>query len=292
MGPRRRRRRHDRSGQGDPVRLGAHRRAVRDLYHVMLTVSWPTLCAGLALIYVFCNLVFAALYLIQPGSIANAAPGSLADTFFFSVETMSTIGYGNMVPQTLYANVLMTLEAMSGIAVFALAAGIVFARFSRPTARVLFSNVAVVTRFDGVSTLMFRCANERRNRILEAEVRVYFAREETSPEGMTLRRTYDLTLSRSRNPLFTFSWTVMHPIDQRSPLHGIDPDFLASQDAAIVVTLTGTDETLSQPVIARHSYRADQILWGRRFVDILDRLDDGQRVVDYRRFHDSVESET
>jgi inward rectifier potassium channel len=291
MALRRQRRRHDRTSPRDPVRLGGRPVAVRDLYHAMLTVSWPTLCCGLALLYILCNLVFAVLYLIQPGSIANAAPGSLLDTFFFSVETMSTIGYGNMVPATLYANLLMTLEAMLGIAVFALAAGIVFARFSRPTARVLFSEVAVVTPFDGVPTLMFRCANERRNRILEAEVRVYFAREETSAEGTTMRRTYDLALVRSRNPLFTLSWTVMHPIDARSPLYGIDPDFLASWDAGIVITLTGTDETLSQPVIARHSYRADQILWGRKFVDILDQLEDGQRVVDYRRFHDTEEAQ-
>src|SRR5215469_12065719 len=286
----RRRRRHGPSQ--DPLRLGAHPHAARDLYHVMLRLSWLGLCAWLALLYVFCNFLFAVLYSLQPGSIANAPPGSLLDAFFFSVQTMSTIGYGNMYPATLYANFLMTLEAMLGIAVFALAAGIVFARFSRPTERLLFSRVAVVTRFDGVPTLMFRCANERRNRILEAEVRVYFAREETSSEGMTLRLTYDLPLARARNPLFTFSWTVMHPIDARSPLHGIDPDFLASWDAAILITLTGTDETLSQPVIARHSYRADQILWGRKLVDILDRLEDGQRVVDYRRFHDTEESHT
>jgi len=290
IGRHRRGRRRD-PATADPLRLGAHRATPRDLYHVMLKVSWGMLSGALALLYVACNLLFGALYLLQPGSIASAKPGSLADAFFFSVQTMSTIGYGQLYPATVYANVLMTVEAMVGIAIYAVAAGIVFARFSRPTSRVLFSKVAVVTRFGGVPTLMFRCANERRNRIVEAEVRVYFAREETSAEGLTMRRTYDLALARSRNPLFTFSWTVMHPIDERSPLYGIDPDFLASQDAAIVVTLMGTDETLSQPVFARHSYSASQILWGRQFSNILNRLEDGQRVVDYRRFHDTEESQ-
>jgi len=271
------------------LRLGARRIATRDLYHLMLTASWPTFFAALALFYLVFNCGFAALYLLQPGSIAGGEQGYLADAFFFSVQTMATIGYGGMHPATFYANVVVSFEALLGMAGFAVAAGIVFARFSRPTARVLFSRVAVVTPHEGVPTLMFRCANERRNRILEAEAHVYFAREETSSEGSTLRRTYDLALARQRNPLFTLSWTVMHPIDDGSPLHGIDPDFLASEDATVVVNLMGTDETLSQTVFARHSYRADEILWGHRFVDILDRREDGRRTVDYRRFHDTEE---
>ena len=132
------------------------------------------------------------------------------------------------------------------MASFAVAAGLIFARFSRPTARVLFSRVAVVTPFNGVPTLMFRCANERRNQIFEARVHVDFAREETSAEGWELRRSFELVLARDRNPQFSLSWTVMHPIDEQSPLYGIDPDLLAGQEAAIVVTLTGIDETLSQ----------------------------------------------
>ncbi len=148
----------------------------------------------------------------------------------------------------------------------------------------------MVTAFNGVPTLMFRCANERRNQIFEAQVHVDFAREETSAEGWALRRSYELVLARDRNPQFSLSWTVMHPIDAQSPLYGIDPDLLASQEASIVVTLTGIDETLSQTVFARTTYRADEILWGRRFVDILSETETGQTLVDYRRFHDTVES--
>jgi inward rectifier potassium channel len=271
-------------------RVGSARLNRRDVYHQMLTMPWTWFFGVQAAAYLFFNAVFALFYLASPGSVANARPGSFGDAFFFSVQTMATIGYGVMAPQTLYANILVTAEALLGMASFAVAAGLIFARFSQPTARILFSRVAVVTAFNGVPTLMFRCANERRNQIFEAQVHVDFARQETSAEGWALRRSFELALARNRNPQFSLSWTVMHPIDAQSPLYGIDPDLLASQEAAIVVTLTGIDETLSQTVFARTSYRADEILWGRKFADILSETEAGETLVDYRRFHDTVDS--
>jgi inward rectifier potassium channel len=271
-------------------RVGARTITRRDLYHLLLTMPWIWFFGIQALAYLVFNAIFALFYLAVPGSVANARPGSFADAFFFSVQVMATIGFGVMAPATLFANILVTIEALLGMASFAVAAGLIFARFSLPTARVLFSQVAVVTPFNGVPTLMFRCANQRRNQIFEAQVHVDFAREETSAEGIELRRSYELNLARGRNPQFSLSWTVMHPIDAASPLYGIDPDLLAGQDASIVVTLTGIDETLSQAVFARTSYRADEILWARKFVDILSETEDGQTLVDYRRFHDTVES--
>ena len=270
-------------------RVGARTITRRDVYHLLLTMPWIWFFGIQALAYLVFNTIFALLYLAVPGSVANAKPGSFLDAFFFSVQVMATIGFGVMAPATLFANILVTIEALLGMASFAVAAGLIFARFSLPTARVLFSRVAVVTPFNGVPTLMFRCANQRRNQIFEAQVHVDFAREETSTEGMELRRSYELNLARNRNPQFSLSWTVMHPIDAASPLYGIDPDLLAGQDASIVVTLTGIDETLSQAVFARTSYRADEILWARKFVDILSETEDGQTLVDYRRFHDTVE---
>ncbi|HVM79493.1 MAG TPA: ion channel [Stellaceae bacterium] len=269
------------------LRLGGTPPTARDLYHALLTMRWHWFFVALAAAYFMFNSAFALLYLAAPGDIANAQEGSFADAFFFSVQTMATIGFGVMAPKTLYANIIVTIEALMGLAGFALATGVIFQRFSRPTARVLFSRVAVVTRFEGVPTLMFRCANERRNIMLEAEVHVYLAREEASAEGMQFRRTHDLKLARSRNPLFSLSWTVMHPIDAKSPLHGADAAALAAQESAIVVTLTGTDESLSQTILARHVYDAADILWGRRFADVLSRTDGGLRVIDYRRFHDT-----
>ncbi len=271
-------------------RVGSARLGGRDIYHALLTMSWSWFFGIQAIGYLIFNGLFGLLYLADPGGIVNAKPGSFLDAFFFSVQTMATIGYGVMAPATVYANIIMTVESLLGMASFAVAAGLIFARFSRPTARVLFSRVAVVTPFNGVPTLMFRCANERRNQIFEAQVHVDFAREETSSEGIELRRSYELKLSRERNPQFSLSWTVMHPIDAQSPLYGIDPDLLAGQEASIVVTLTGTDETLSQTVFARSAYRADEILWGRKFVDILSETETGETLVDYRRFHDTVDS--
>lgn len=271
-------------------RVGGGRVTPRDVYHLLLTMSWGWFFGVQAVAYLIFNAAFALLYLAAPGSVVNARPGSFADAFFFSVQTMATIGFGVMAPATIYANVVVAVEALMGMAGFAVAAGLIFARFSLPTARVLFSRVAVVTPFNGVPTLMFRCANERRNQIFEAQVHVDFAREEVSAEGMELRRSYELELARDRNPQFSLSWTVMHPIDTESPLYGIDPDLLAGQEASIVVTLTGIDETLSQAIFARTAYRADEILWGRKFVDILSETEDGQTLVDYRRFHDTMES--
>jgi inward rectifier potassium channel len=271
-------------------RVGSARITRLDAYHLLLTMPWRWFFGIQAVAYILFNAVFALLYLAAPGNIANAKPGSFTDAFFFSVQTMATIGFGVMAPATLYANVMVTIEALLGMASVAVAAGLIFARFSQPTARVLFSQVVVVTPYNGVPTLMFRCANERRNQIFEAQVHVDFARQETSAEGMELRRSYELNLARDRNPQFSLSWTVMHPIDAASPLYGIDPDLLAAQEAAIVVTLTGIDETISQRVFARSAYRADEILWGRKFVDILSETEDGLTQVDYRRFHDTVES--
>jgi inward rectifier potassium channel len=260
-----------------------------DLYHRLLTARWSTFFAVMAAVYVLFNLGFALLYRLQPGSIANAAPDSFADPFFFSVQTMATIGYGDMRPATLYANLLVSVEVLLGLAGFALATGIIFARFSRPTARVMFSKVAVVTRYEGKPTLMFRAANQRLNRIIEAQVNVNLARNEVTVEGVAMRRFYELKLERARSPLFVLTWTVMHVIDEASPLHGAGRDSLMREGAEIIVSIAGIDETLSQTIHARHLYAAEDIQWGRRLADILGQTASGTTVFDYARFHDTVE---
>jgi inward rectifier potassium channel len=262
-----------------------------DAYHHLLTMPWTALFAVTMTTYVLLNLFFAGLYLIQDGSIANAKPHSLADAFFFSVQTTATIGYGDMRPATLYANILVTVEVLLGMTTLAIVTGLVFARFSRPTARVMFSRVAVVTLHDGVPTLMFRAANQRRNQILEATVSVALLRDEMSAEGMPMRRFHDMHVSRPRSPMFALSWTVMHPITEGSPLYGENRESLLGQNGEIVISIMGFDETASQTIFARHSYLADEVMWNRRFVDILTRNEEGWRtVVDYRVFHDTVES--
>jgi inward rectifier potassium channel len=269
------------------VAIGLRDPWLGDLYHHLLTLPWSTFLLGLSGVYLGLNVLFALLYLLGEGAIANARPGAFVDAFFFSVETLSTIGYGQMSPATLYGNIVMTVEAMFGLGLIAVAAGLMFARFSRPTARVMFSKVAVVTEHNGVPTLSLRLANERRNQILEAQVSLALVRDEHTTEGEWIRRFYDLQLARQRSSIFAMTFTVMHPIDTTSPLWNETPSSLTAQGAEIVVTVTGLDETLLQPVHARTSYLAHEILWGHRFTDVFTQTEDGRLAIDYRRFHDA-----
>lgn len=274
-------------GGGPPglVRVGLNNRWRDDLYHWALTLSWRGFAALAASIFLGANFLFAAAYFAQPGAITNARPGSFGDAFFFSVETLGTIGYGVMAPATLYANLLMTAETLVGIMLVALTTGLMFARVSRPTARVLFSQVAVIASHEGVPTLMVRMGNQRRNQILQAEVGLTLVRNERTREGVYMRRFYDLPLARGRTPIFAMSFQVMHAMDETSPLHGATAETLDAQEAEILVTVTGLDETMSQTIHARASYGPGQILFGRRFADIFGVLEDGRRAIDYGRFH-------
>ena len=259
-----------------------------DLYHRTLRMGWCSfLLAGVAL-YIAANALFAALYLLEPGAIANARPGAFADAFFFSVQTMATVGYGQMAPATLYANLVVTVETAVGLMFLALATGLVFARFSRPTARVLFSRVAVIGPYNGAPTLSFRLANQRSNQILQAEVSAVLLRDEKTLEGAPIRRFYDLKLARYRTPVFALTFSVMHEIDKESPLYGASAASLEADNAELIVTASGIDETIAQRVHARTSYLPHEILWGHRFVDVMGWTDDGSRVIDYRQFHDTV----
>ena len=256
-----------------------------DVYHFLLRSSWRLDFACIAAVFLASNLAFAGLFSLTRG-VANAT--TPLQYFYFSVQTMATIGYGHLVPRTLWAQVLVTAESFVGLMGLALATGMVFAKFSRPTARVLFSRRAVMTRRDGVPCLMFRMANQRGNQIVEARIHVVLARNETTLEGESLRRLYDLQMIRAQNALFALSWTAVHLLMEDSPLHRATSASLAAEEAEVIVSLTGLDETFSQTVHARHSYTADDIIWGARFVDILSRTPDGRRRVDYTRFHEVV----
>jgi len=240
------------------------------------------------MLYLTGNCMFALGYLAGGDGIENARHGSFSDAFFFSVQTMATIGYGKFAPRTLFAHILVTLETFVGLLGVAMTTGLTFAKFSRPTARVLFSRVAVVRPWNGIPSLMFRMANQRSNQIVEAHLHVVLARDETTAEGESIRRFHDLELTRRQNAIFALSWTAMHAITERSPLYGASSTSLAAAGAEIVVSLVGTDETFSQTVHARYSYVPDEIVWDARFVDIISQLPDGRRRIDYTRFHDVV----
>jgi inward rectifier potassium channel len=268
------------------VRYGSGRGYLNDLYHFLLTRRWSVLLTLIFVLYLATNVLFALLYLAGGDAVENARAGSFVDAFFFSVQTMATIGYGKMAPRTMYAHALMVVESFSGILWVAMTTGLVFSKFSTPTSRVLFSNVAIIAPREGVPSLMFRMANERGNQIVEAQLRLSILRAEVTAEGETLRRFHDLKLQRALSPLFALTWTGVHQLTPDSPLYGVTAESLRQTSTLIVVSLVGIDSTSSQMMHARKTYSPDDIRWDVRFVDILSRLPDGRTSIDYRRFHD------
>jgi inward rectifier potassium channel len=268
------------------VSIGLRTSPIRDLYHSLLVASWAQFFALVLVAYLGANVAFALGYLSIGDGIEEARPGSFTDAFFFSVQTMATIGYGKMAPRGVPANLLVTFEALVGLLGLALVTGLVFAKFSRPTARVVFSRNAVVTTFDGVPSLLVRMANERGNQIAEAQAHLVLLRTERTPEGEEVRRVHDLRLRRSQSAFFAFTWLVVHPITPESPLHGETSESLRARDVDLVASVTGLDETLGQTVHARHAWTPESVLFDHHFADVLVPVADGRRAIDYRRFHD------
>jgi inward rectifier potassium channel len=256
-----------------------------DLYHWVLALSWAQFFFAVTVAFVLVNAVFAAVYAAAPGSISNTA--GLLDCFFFSVQTLGTIGYGTMAPMTTFGHVVVSVEALVGMLMTALVTGLTFVRFARPTARILFSDKAIIARRNGVPHLMFRLANWRRNQIVEAEISVGILVTERTKEGDTMRRPVPLTLVRRENAMFLLTWTVLHVIDESSPFHGEGAlDRLRAERAEIYISVSGLDETIAQVIHARYRYAMDDIVTNARFVDVLQTQDDGTRVIDFDKFHD------
>ena len=275
-----------RNGLPNIIRIGDDHPPWRDLYHLLMTMPWLGFFAVTFLLYVFGNGVFALFYLVDSGGIANAQPHSFWDAFFFSVQTMASLGYGAMHPTSFYTNMVVAVEALAGLLGLATITGMVFARVSRPTARVLFTDVATISMYNGIPTLMFRIRNLRRNQILEGQILLSLLLKEVSPEGQEMFRFHNLRLLRSQTPIFALTWTVMHPIDRTSPLYGLSRTDLDRMNGEAIATMTGLDETFSQTIHARHSYLPSEIFWNHRFVDIFSTRPDGRRIVNYQNFND------
>lgn len=261
---------------------------LRDPYHLLLTVPWIGFLGIVVGFDIFLNAVFAVLYLLDGNAIAGMKEVNFWEAFFFSVQTLASIGYGVMNPQTLYANLIVTLESIASLMLFAVITGIAFTRFAKSSSRVMFSHVVTIHNYNGVPTLMFRTANERRNNILEARLRVYLMIDEITAEGQMMRRLHELKLVRDHSPVFLLSWTVMHTIDQTSPLYSMDKETMLRLNAQVLVSLTGVDETIEGTIHARHMYSASQILCDRRFVDVIHMSKDGHRYLDYNYFHETT----
>ncbi len=272
--------------EGYEVRvLGGPAPNLRDLYHDLLRMpGWVAL--GLVVgVYLVLNAVFAGLYLLT-GGVAHAAPGSFLDAFFFSVQTMGTIGYGSMYPTTPLANALVVAESVAGLVITAVATGLVFARFSQLRARVAFSTKVAFGPLDGVPSVMIRIGNERRGRIVDVAFRLTLVRTTRTVEGVSIYRSLDLPLVRERATSLARAWMVVHRIAPGSPLHGDGPASLAAAEAELTLEVSGVDEVSGQHVHALRTWAATSIAWGARPADVLSETDDGNLLLDLRRFHD------
>jgi inward rectifier potassium channel len=274
-------------GAGKIITEGLENNLWTDFYHNAMTVTWPAFFGSLAAIFVLFNLLFAQIYNLGHDPIANAKPGSFSDLFFFSVETTSTVGYGDMHPQTMYGHLVATFENFFGLVSLAVMTGLVFARFSRPRARLIFASNPVIAVHNAAPTLMLRLANARNNFISDASAKLWVARGVSSAEGRRSVSFQPLRLERSENPVFALSWTLFHVIDRESPLYDMSAVDIAASDMNFVVTINGLDETSSQRVHARQSYAASDLRVGHEFVDIIRIDEDGLRHVDYAKIHDT-----
>jgi inward rectifier potassium channel len=256
-----------------------------DLYHELLRAPWWLTLLSIAVAVLAVNVFFAEVFVFT-GGIANARHGSFADAFFFSVQTLGTIGYGYMYPQTLAANVAVTAESIVSLVAIGLATGLIFTKFAIPVARLEFARNAVLYRQDGVRTLGIRVANRRGNFVVEASVRVTLVRAETTREGLFFYRLYDLPLARDRSNAIGRSWLILHRVDDDSPLRDWTAETLRDADVEIQVAITGIDGTTSQTLHARHRYLPEDLRLGMRYADMLSARPDGRIELDYAKLHD------
>jgi inward rectifier potassium channel len=274
--------------RGKPVlRTGTTNSVKRDLYYYVLESSWPRVFVLFFSFYLFSNLAFALFYYIIPNALLGKESISFMDSFYFSVQTMATIGYGALSPQGHLANLLVTIEAAFGLIGVAVITGLVFAKISKPHAKIRFSKNIIISPFEGVPCLSFRIGNLRGNDIVEANISVSALIDEVSPEGQRLRRIYDLKLKRSYTPFFNLTWSLFHPIDEDSPLKNFES--IKDNLQAISVTVTGHDGTFSTTVYSRHLYYPEDFSWGSYFKDIITTHQDGSLEINYHYFDDIIQ---
>lgn len=283
----RRRPRVTRIGPRDITTRGLTPGIWTDFYHRALTAYWPVFFGTAALIFIVLNTIFAFLYWLGDNPIANVpSRHSFLDLFYFSIETLATVGYGDMHPRTDYGHLIATIEIFTGMSLLAVMTGLVFARFSRPRARFVFARHPVVATFRGEPTLMIRVANARHNTISQATAQLWLFRLEDTDDNQELRRFYELKLDRNEHPMFALSWTLLHVIDGTSVLAGMSPDDLTACDGALILNLSGIDDNSAQRLHARQIYTGRQIRWWHRYRDITSVSEGGRVTIDYTRFHD------
>jgi inward rectifier potassium channel len=257
-----------------------------DPYHVAVSLTWPQFFASLLGVYLTVNVLFAGLYTIVPGSIANAKPYDFLDAFFFSFETLATVGYGEMYPGSLYGHFVACAEITSGISFTAILTGLTFVRFARPRAKFVFAKQLVVTSHNGVPTLMARVGNGRAIVLSDARARLSVLLSETTAEGATFRRAHDLRLQRAHIPIFPLTWTLIHTIDDKSALRGFNSAAMIAADARVFLSFEARDPSLAATVQEVRSYPPSDVVFGMRYADVIDQADDGTPIADLTRISD------
>ena len=278
-----------RFGDREIIAEGLHLNFWADISHRCMTASWPAFIGGAALVFLVFNAVFALLYWLGDQPVSNVPRGAYIDYLYFSIETLSTAGYGDMHPQTHYGHFIATIELFTGIFSMSLMTGLIFARFARPNARLLFAENPVISNYEGKPTLMVRFVNERHNIIGNANAKLWLLRNIVSEEGHAQRRFYELPLLRNEHPALALSWTLYHVLDEKSPLFGLDADAIGAIKASLVVVVTGYDVVAAQTIHARRSYDHTDIRFGRHYANILDDLDDGRVRINYARFQETLD---
>ena len=275
-----------RLGSYEFKKKGISRFDMRDPYHLAVALTWPQFLATLLAIYLLVNVVFAILYWLVPGSVANARPHSFGDAFFFSIETLATVGYGEMYPATLYGHVIAATEIVGGLGFTAIVTGLTFVRFSRPRPKLVFASNPVVAMHNGTPTLMLRIGNGRPTLLLDATAKLNVLLAAMSSEGKRFPRVQELRLERAHLPAFPLTWTLMHVLDEHSPLHGFDTARAIAANAQLFVTLEARDPTLAASVNDIRNYAPEDIRFGMRYADALFIAEDGTPVADLSKIGD------
>lgn len=276
-------------GDRQIVSLGLDRNLFTDFYHRCMKASWRAFFLGALAVFLTINTLFALLFALGDAPVANAPSGLNMQLFYFSTETLATVGYGDMHPQTHYGHLIAGAEIFLGMTFTAVMTGLIYARFARPVAMIVFARNPVVGRHDGRQTLMLRFANARHNVISNASAKLWLSRTEQTAEGAPFRRIHDLKLARTENPALVLSWTIFHTIEDGSPLHGVAPEDFAASSATLILSVGGRDENFGQDVHARKNFNAADLRWAHRYRDILSVREDGVTVMDHSLLHDVVE---